>query len=401
MTFQKNESMPQTFITQPPRGRQWSRKPVIRRPGERGFSLALITVCLVSMVGMLGLTYDLGRVYITKNELQTFVDASALAAATHLDGSQTGVQAANTTATAGPLGTIKPNGYNFDSAAVSVVTATYASIFNGTYDSYGTASSSGTNTYRFINVSASANVPLTFLPALPGISTSMTLTAAATAGEQPQSSVTNGGLEPFAPDAHNAADKKNFGFTPGSEYTLKWGNGNTTTCAGDSGLTPPVNSPSAHGFVDLGQGTGTDNLRSAIVYGGYPNSLSTPSSVYVGSDLYSDPGNRGASIFSALAERSNQDTDQTSTTWAQYQAGIGNGRRVVTVPVSDPASWSGSGANANVMIIGFANFLLDPGLTIGGSSGPICATYIGPGDLTGTGSGGTDGTQVYTNVLYK
>ena len=33
------------------------------------------------MVGMLGLTTDLGRVYIAKNELQSFADAASIAAA--------------------------------------------------------------------------------------------------------------------------------------------------------------------------------------------------------------------------------------------------------------------------------------------------------------------------------
>ena len=347
---------------------------------------------------MLGLAIDVGRMFVYKNELQTFADASALAAVAQLDGTQSGVQGADSTATAGPLGTTKPNGYNFDTVTVSTVTTGYASAFAGTYDNYATASSAAVNTYRFLRVTASANVPSNFLPVLPGISNQLALTALAIAGAQAQNSISNGGLVPFAPDAHNAADTKNFGLTPGTQYTLKWGNGNSTTCAGDLGFTPPGAPPSEHGFVDIGEGNGTSGIRPAIEYGGYPNANSTPSSITAGMNLVSDPGNRGSSIFGALSNRVNQDTDITSTTWDQYKAsGTGNGRRVVTVAMV--GTWSGQGHNANAPVLGFANFFLNSSYS--GSSGPICATYIGPGSLTGTSSGGTDGTKIYSNILYQ
>src|SRR5579871_5520395 len=91
-----------------------SRPPAVRRRSERGFSLILIAVCAVVLFGMFGLAYDLGRIFIAKNELQTFVDQAALAGANQLDGTKVGVEAANAVATSGPLGTTKPNAYNFD-----------------------------------------------------------------------------------------------------------------------------------------------------------------------------------------------------------------------------------------------------------------------------------------------
>ena len=78
-------------------------RPIQRKRGERGFSLILIGVCTVVMVGMLGLAFDTGRMFILRSELQTFADASALAAASQMDGTQAGIQGANTTATNGPL----------------------------------------------------------------------------------------------------------------------------------------------------------------------------------------------------------------------------------------------------------------------------------------------------------
>jgi hypothetical protein len=172
---------------------------------------------------------------------------------------------------------------------------------------------------------------------------------------------------------------------------------------GDIGFNPG-NAPPDHGFVDIGQGNGTSNLRTSIVYGGFPNSLSVPSVIDTGSnDLLSDvTGNRGTSIFSSLAERSSQDPDQTSLTGEQYKAaGTGNGRRVVTVAINDPALAGGNGSNGHVTVIGFANFLLDPAAIINGSSGPICATYIGPPNLNGFGSGASNSTVVYTTTLFQ
>jgi|SRR5579871_788913 len=363
-----------------------------RRQGEAGFSLMLLTVCLTVMIAMLGLAFDLGRMFIVKNELQAFADASALAAVSYLNGTQTGVQSANATATAGPLGTVTPNGYNFDTTAISNVTATYATVFNGTYDSYATANSNATNSYVFMKVVATASVPLYFLPVLPGVSTSQSLSASAIGGQKENASPNT--LAPFMPDAHNVADTKNFGFVVGQEYTLKWGNGGTT-CPGDAGFNDPDPS-SQHGFVNLGQGNSNSALRNSIVYGADPTSP-----IDVGSLIPGVPGNRGTTIFGALAALAAQDTDDTSV-YPDYLTslanGTANGRRIISVAIGDPSTWSGNG-NGSERVAGFGNFLLDP--TYSGTSGAICATYLGPADANGVSSGASDGTKVYTNALFQ
>jgi Flp pilus assembly protein TadG len=356
-----------------------------------------MSVSVFVLFGMLGLAFDLGHMFIIKNELQMFVDASAMAAIQQMDGTQGGIQNANSAASSGPLGASAPNQYDFGSKAISNVTATYATSFNGTYDNYATASTNATNNYRFIQVTANADMPLYFLPAVPGIPTSLSVSASATAGQSAQNSVTNGNLEPFMPDAHNAANTSNFGFVAGTKYTLKWGNGGTT-CAGDIGWNDP-NPSSQHGFMDLGQGNGNSALTQAIVWGGYPNADSTPSSLSTGTVLSGVPGNRGTQIFNALNTRAQQDTDTTSTTYSQYQSsGTGNGRRVVIMPIGDPSTWSGNG-NGTEKVIGFAAFFLDPSYS--GNSGAVCATYIGPASLNGLSSGGSDSSVVYSNVLFR
>jgi Flp pilus assembly protein TadG len=374
----------------------------LRTRRESGFGLLLISMCATVMLGMLGLAFDLGRMFIVKTELQTFADASVLAACRQMDGTRTGVQGAHSTAATGPTSSSKPNGWNFGVNTVSTVTETYSATFAGTYDNYATAASNATNSYRFITLTASASLPLYFLSVIPGLPTAQPLAARAIAGQQAQTATfSSGGLVPVAPAAHNAADTKNFGLTPNVEYTLKWGNGSSTNCAGDLAFNP-ADSPSSHGFIDLGQGNGNSSLSSVIVYGGYPNSSSSPNHVSAGDQLGAVPGNRGAAIISAFAERSNQDSDQSSVTWEQYKAsGTGNGRRLVTAPIYNPALSGGNGANAYITTIGFANFLLDPASSISGSSGPLCATYVGPASQTGGSSGGSDSTKIYNVVLFQ
>jgi Flp pilus assembly protein TadG len=375
------------------------------RKAERGFSLVMVTVMTNAMLAAVGLTIDLGRAFIIHNELQAFSDAAAMAAVRALDGTQTGIQNAHTLATQGPLGTSRPNAVNFGTAQVTGATDTYATSFASTYDSYATAAAGSTNQYRFVKVTASNSVPLYFLGVLPGVTSPMAVQSSAIAGQQAQTpNFNNGGLIPFSVDAHSTNSASEFGLTRDTEYTLKWGNGNTTNCAGDSGFSPG-NAPDQHGFVNIGQGNSNSNLTGAIEYSGYPNTSSSPNSVGIGTQLSVVPGNRGSSIFNSLESRSNQDPDQTDTTWDAYKAalaaGTADGRRIVAAPVMDPNSYSGNGSNRNGTVIGFADFLLDPASTISGSSGPICATYIGPASSNGLTSGGTNGASVYVSMLFQ
>src|ERR1700694_5921603 len=133
--------------------------PVRKRVSQQGFSLIVIALCLTILLGMLGMTVDLGRMYIVKNELQAFADASALAGCRWLDGTGSGVRTANSVAALGPLGGSKPNGYDFgttkvDSAAVNTL---YAGAFAGPWMDYSAASSEAPNTFRFLKVSASVS----------------------------------------------------------------------------------------------------------------------------------------------------------------------------------------------------------------------------------------------------
>src|SRR6266446_2077021 len=63
-----------------------------RRPSmQKGFTLIASAACAMMIFGMAGLAIDVGRMYITKNEAQSFADSAALYAALKLDGSAQGL----------------------------------------------------------------------------------------------------------------------------------------------------------------------------------------------------------------------------------------------------------------------------------------------------------------------
>src|ERR1700704_2250339 len=128
--------------------------PVRKHLSQKGFSLIVIALCFTVLLGMLGLTVDLGHMFIVKNELQAFADASALAGCRWLDGTASGVQTANSVAALGPLGASQPNGYDFGTTRVdsTAVTTKYASAFAGPWVNHETASSAAPNTFRFLKV---------------------------------------------------------------------------------------------------------------------------------------------------------------------------------------------------------------------------------------------------------
>src|ERR1700726_3309610 len=58
---------------------------------ERGFVLIAMASCMFLLLAVLGLAFDLGRIYIARNEAQIFTDAAAMTAASKLDGTEAGV----------------------------------------------------------------------------------------------------------------------------------------------------------------------------------------------------------------------------------------------------------------------------------------------------------------------
>jgi uncharacterized membrane protein len=60
-------------------------------------------MCMFLLLAVIGMAFDLGRVYITRNEAQVFTDAASMTAAAQLDGTQSGVDRAKASVAALPI----------------------------------------------------------------------------------------------------------------------------------------------------------------------------------------------------------------------------------------------------------------------------------------------------------
>lgn len=336
---------------------------------RKGFVLITSAASLIGLLIVVGLAVDVGRLYVAQGELQVFADEAAIAAAFELDGTDAGLTRARSAAAAGPGSGASPNRWNFASQPVRDVTVEFAGAAAGGYDSNPTSAVG----LRFVKVRAAGAVNLFFLPLLPSIGAAQNPMAAAIAGQTRQRSLGNG-LAPFSPTAHDQTDA-NYGFARGGIYTLRWApsgqRGSGGTCAGDSDFDP--GSSSERGYVDVGQGSGSSALRAVVIN----NSFFLPAPLTVGGTLRMYTGQE--SVPDAMEQRYAQDTDVTSTWFADYR---GNGRRLLSVAVNgggDPAT-----------VLGFASFFLHPTPCGTKNTTPCCAEYVGAAVLNGTHRGAGD-----------
>src|SRR6266404_4920094 len=217
-----------------------------RPSGKRGFTLLASAVCIVALFGAAGLAVDIGRMYITKNEAQSYADAGAVAAALQLDGTTAGLSAADAAVAA------SPNKWGFSktdfgpaTTASGAATVTEYSVDGLTaWQSSGAATAS---TVRYARVTATvANLPLYLLPVLGAVSSPIgfttTVKASAVAGQVLEPPT----VFPYSPIAHavncdsyysslpaltlplglstgQPCDATgNWGFQIGQQYDLRW-----------------------------------------------------------------------------------------------------------------------------------------------------------------------------------
>lgn len=371
---------------------------------QRGYVLFAAAAAVVVILGTLGLSLDLGRMYVAKNELQNYADAAAIAATNRLDGSAAGISNAITEATT------NVNRWAFGQSTVGSVTVDFATATAGPW----VANPNPATGYRFTRVQAQGPVRLYFMTILPGLGTAQTVASTSVAGQTYLGELGDGAF-PFSPDAHvpNPIPNDptgNFGFIKGQLYTLRWDpvgkgsksgitnrSGNQVVgCAGDMdtpGFIPGADNNGERGYIDLQQGGGGGGaafIRDAIL------GRVDVDPIAVGDTIDNGSGNKQTEV-TAILERIAQDTNPTTPTYyTAPAAGIGleppgrtyyavdppgvpppappqgNGRRIVTTPVNNPT---------NDQVVGFALFFLppDPCATQGGAGNPqpCCAEYIG------------------------
>jgi Flp pilus assembly protein TadG len=384
-------------------------------------------ICAVVLFGMAGLAIDLGRMYITKNEAQSFADSAALYAAQQLDGTPAGITAAdNAVAT-------NPNKWNFGTTAFSGSITEYSPDGSTNWQTSDKVTVAQAANIRYVRVTPVVNnVALFFLP-VTGTGTTATVKAQAIGGQVllgcvscggaaggaagAATSAANGGagasngapiLFPYSPianvDATNSsqlpATGDPFGFTRDVQYDLKWPGSpkvgtlgsNKVPCDGDNN-TQMVNRQSGAGSQ---WGEIVLNSASALSADIVMQDDAVGVSISINQSVNPKTGTKN-SIVKALNDRAAQDTDNTSVTYTDYlnnTSNHGNGRRLITVIVNSGYSDSTGAAYSSdkqAIGLGYAQFLLLPTGSYdqsGGSNNPWCAVYVGPAPTTDTPDGG-------------
>jgi Flp pilus assembly protein TadG len=75
---------------------------VLRPNRQKGFILIAMSVSMFLLLAVVGMGFDLGRIYIARNEAQIFADAASMAAAKELDGTGAGLDRARAVVAAMP-----------------------------------------------------------------------------------------------------------------------------------------------------------------------------------------------------------------------------------------------------------------------------------------------------------
>ena len=328
------------------------------RSKKRGYILVATALALPFLLGVCGLAIDIGRMYVTKNEAQAYVDSASLAAALQLDGTSGGI----TRATAS-VGT-DTDKWRFDTTPFGTVTTTFGTSATGPFTATPPNPPIG---YDYVKVLTVVSVPMYLIRVVAG--PVATVAASAVAGIQPITTLSSG-IFPFSPYMRkgfagavpdNASDP--YGYQVGNQYTFRWGAPGDNSNCGTDGSTPSLaTNGSIRGYCCVSNSAAS--LREAIVSG-------DTDSITIGQNVSMDNGAKNTEM-SAIAERVNIDTDTTSTTYAAYRAsGTGNGARVVVVAVNN--------GPPNYTAMGYAGFFLLNASSYTGIHGneSACGEYIG------------------------
>ena len=330
------------------------------RSHQSGYILLSVSIAAIVLIGSVGISVDLGRMYIAKGESQTFADSAALAAVLELDATAAGFDRARIAVTE------NPNRNTFGTTPFTGTTVEFATAPVGPW----LANPGNSAGFAFVRINATVTVPLYFLSVVVS-RTQTTVVAAAVAGQVAKTAFSEG-LFPFSPYAHQPTSAPNFGLITGRQYTLRWpanpriGNGGgANVCAGDNNQNI-LNVADAAGGSERGyiEESSASVIEQTIV-DDYQTIFRT-----VG-DIVIMTGGAKQSQLTSLYRRINQDSDITSTTYANY---TGNGRRIIAAPIND----GGTPLGSNNRIVAIGAFMLVPTGQYGNGGGQAwCAEYVG------------------------
>jgi Flp pilus assembly protein TadG len=370
------------------------------RRAERGSILATSALGMLSLLLAVGLGVDISHLYLAKNELQNAADASALAGASGLDFSPTGITRATDRAVA------QMNKYEFDNSQVSfpranIRFAANLSDFanNGTGLSEAQAANTATAlTIRFVKVvTPQSPVNIAFVSMVVG--NSLNLSADAVAGVSVPLN-TFAGYLPVSVVEEDGTDT----ILPGQMYTFR-GAPQGSVSPGNYQILAIDGSGASDDRIGLASG-----VRNPVGPGGYVDTKPGVSSGAVRQGLNTRFDDYASGLDPVTYP---PDTNiKEGITYAQYQAGSLSqspshpgiaGRRVVLIPIIRRSEFNGG--RTNVQIDHFGAFFLRNKVQ-GGNGGDLEAEYIGVGVVVGNGEydpGGVTnpGPPITKPVLYR
>jgi hypothetical protein len=383
-------------------------------------------------LGFLVMAVDFGRAYVIQGELQTAADAAALSAAMQLSGASNVTPIPHDAMNAVFDSTTgNDNRFNLrisqiGSSASGLISSMEDDYFSSLTDAKGNVGGESTTASpidwssglysKYVRVQINAQSPVVFAPLLTNVFGSLPTVAVASIAGLSGPMCTVCGIEGFAVlDTSGGSDQTNYGFVPGSVYTLSLTGGGRI--AGTAGVARYVvldhapNGPAGLNDVDgalfeLGAGTisnapgivpaGTIAIDSAeTLFPNLPANAAIARDVICGLNVRfgvdaSAPPCSGVAEFASLQTAFTADTDQgggadpTREDYAMEYSG--NFRRIITVAIIDTAT--------SLDVLNFRQFLIEPspapthGLAAS-AIGAFRAQYIGaPVPLRCGGAGG-------------
>jgi Flp pilus assembly protein TadG len=404
--------------------------------GRKGtVSLELLIILVPVIFGLMGFAVDLGRLYLIRAELKTAAQAMALAAAQKLIGTDMAAELATAAANA-VLDSESGYGnrYNFGGLAIGTTTGMLSSeapapsyyqtaaaaLESGEGEDSTTA---GSATAKYAKVTITADAPLLFWSFLPlGLERKTPIRAQAIAGISPPL-CTACGIEPLAIAPLDPEETTDFGFVVNTKYTFAYlcsGQPAPAPLAGSvvqylvlnryhqeaavfaeeatqlyrigaQGLVPSTNPALA--CLKVASEEGEVVWESVAPLSCNQNPPSGVTSLLCGMWTRFDAAvpEACASIAEVDALQAYQaDTDISDL--EEYAAYRGNARRVITVPMVESLSGSGT-----MTVLGFRQFLVEPNpndanINPQDADGRFVALYIG--SVAPLKQGRFDGCQV-------
>jgi Flp pilus assembly protein TadG len=397
------------------------RRP-LRPPRAGAASAYLLILFLPVILGLMGFALDLGRMYLVRGELKAAANAMALAAAQKLIGTDASTDAATSSA---HLTLDNSNGssnkYDFGGLIIGQSNGNLNSdapdptFFATVADAKASDGGSGSgqvsgSAAKHARIQITAEEPLTFWSFIPIVTDrKVSITTSAVAGMSAPLCVACG-IEPIAIAAVDQTDATDFGFTLASRYTLAY------VCNGSPPATGLAGAPSVVSYLllnrlDLNPAVFTDEQSQLFRIGaqGMPGSTLPSQACFTINNTEqmwasAVPGQCGAasapaSVVSLLCGVTTRfestlpsqcsaipevDTissiytpDTDTTDLDDYTQYLGGGRRVITVPIVDALSATGS-----MTVLGFRQFLIEPNqggvdITPNDNFGRFVALYIG------------------------